>query len=120
MQRADLGCDKPVAASLQRGRGETLPFLQLHCVCVCVCVRARAPLRVLQRERLLLGSSPGGPPRAAEQASHWCGVQMSRVSGLDVRGVWLLSGLDFVFSLLTLGNQVLAASQCTWGSKLEP
>ena len=111
MQRADLGCDKPVAASLQRGRGETLPFLQLHCVRVCVCARA---------ERLLLGSSPGGPPRAAEQASHWCGVQMSRVSGLDVRGVWLLSGLDFVFSLLTLGNQVLAASQCTRGSKLDP
>ena len=81
------------------------------CVCVCVCARA---------ERLLLGSSPGGPPRAAEQASHWCGVQMSRVSGLDVRGVWLLSGLDFVFSLLTLGNQVLAASQCTRGSKLDP
>ena len=72
-----------------------------------------------ERERLLLGSSPGRPPQPAEQASHWCGVQMSRVSGLDVQGVWLLSGLDFVFSLLTLRNQVLAASQCTRGSKLE-
>lgn len=44
---------------------------------------------------------------------------MPRVSGMDAQGVWLLGGLDFVFSLPPLRNQVMAASQCMRGSKLE-